>query len=151
MTIGELKSSTLFHLIDARTSYNLFLGRPWIHENGVVIQDDTKLFTEAESHFADAKFYMDEDMVPKAFPNEIKSTSKATPKKKKMKTVPKKQEVEVVPSLCKDDDKPAKPAIIKRSVTPPKRSNTPVFQYIPMSRRKNGQSQFKTRTSKADI
>ncbi|KAM1476146.1 hypothetical protein ACFXTO_038161 [Malus domestica] len=123
MTIGELKSSTLFHLIDARTSYNLFLGRPWIHENG--------LFTEAESHFADAKFYMDEDM--------------------KMKTVPKKQEVEVVPSLCKDDDKPAKPAIIKRSVTPPKRSNTPVFQYIPMSRRKNGQSQFKTRTSKADI
>ncbi|KAM1450413.1 hypothetical protein ACFX2I_037652 [Malus domestica] len=36
MTIGELKSSTLFHLIDARTSYNLFLGRPWIHENGVV-------------------------------------------------------------------------------------------------------------------
>ena len=36
MTICELKSSTLFHVIDVRTSYSLLLGRPWIHENGVV-------------------------------------------------------------------------------------------------------------------
>ncbi|KAM2760616.1 hypothetical protein COP1_025171 [Malus domestica] len=28
MTIGELKSSTIFHVIDARTSYGLLLGRP---------------------------------------------------------------------------------------------------------------------------
>ncbi|KAM2498600.1 hypothetical protein PS1_040842 [Malus domestica] len=28
MTIGELKSSTIFHVIDARTSYDLLLGRP---------------------------------------------------------------------------------------------------------------------------
>ncbi|KAM1857868.1 hypothetical protein ACFX14_007928 [Malus domestica] len=79
MTIGELKSSTIFHVIDARTSYGLLLGRPWIHANGVVpstlhqclkfyrervkvIYGDTKPFTEAESHFADAKFYMDEDI-----------------------------------------------------------------------------------------
>ncbi|KAM2246587.1 hypothetical protein ACFXTI_007391 [Malus domestica] len=81
MTIGELKSSTIFHVIDARTSYGLLLGRPWIHANRVVpstlhqclkfyregvkvIYGDTKPFTEAESHFTDAKFYMDEDMVP---------------------------------------------------------------------------------------
>ncbi|KAM2613715.1 hypothetical protein TB2_028422 [Malus domestica] len=98
MTIGELKSSTIFHVIDARTSYDLLLGRPWIHANGVVpstlhqclkfyregvkvIYGDTKPFTEAESHFADAKFYMDEDMVPEALPKEIKSTGEATPKK----------------------------------------------------------------------
>ncbi|KAM1584835.1 hypothetical protein ACFX1Z_037776 [Malus domestica] len=85
MTIRELKSSIIFHVIDARTSYSLILGRPWIHENGVMsstlhqclkfyqelvkaIQGDTKTFTEAESHFADAKFYMEEDMVPKALP-----------------------------------------------------------------------------------
>ncbi|KAM2736350.1 hypothetical protein PS2_024064 [Malus domestica] len=36
MTIGELKSSTIFHVIDARTFYGLLLGRPWIHANGVV-------------------------------------------------------------------------------------------------------------------
>ncbi|KAM1094242.1 hypothetical protein ACFX2B_009148 [Malus domestica] len=85
MTIGELKSSTIFHVIDARTSCSLLLGRPWIHENGVVpstlhqclkfylegakvIQGDTKPFTEAESHFANAKFYMDEEIVPEAHP-----------------------------------------------------------------------------------
>ncbi|KAM1087970.1 hypothetical protein ACFX2B_013306 [Malus domestica] len=42
MTIGENKSSTIFHMIDARTSYGLLLGRPWIHANGVVIYGDTK-------------------------------------------------------------------------------------------------------------
>ncbi|XP_068331468.1 uncharacterized protein [Pyrus communis] len=36
ITIGELKSSMIFHVIDAITSYSLFLGRPWIHGNGVV-------------------------------------------------------------------------------------------------------------------
>ncbi|KAM1166249.1 hypothetical protein ACFX2G_026007 [Malus domestica] len=98
MTIGELKSSTIFHVIDARTSYGLLLGRPWIHANGVVpstihqclkfyregvkvVYGDTKPFIEVESHFADAKFYMDEDMVLEALPKEIKSTGKATPKK----------------------------------------------------------------------
>ncbi|KAM1087464.1 hypothetical protein ACFX2B_012839 [Malus domestica] len=66
-------------------SHLLIQGMPWIHENGVVpstfhqclkfyqegvkvIQGDTKPFTETESHFANAKFYMDEDMVPEALP-----------------------------------------------------------------------------------
>ena len=167
MTIGELKSSTLFHMIDAKTSYNLLLGRPWIHKNGVVmsilhqclkfyregvkvIQGDTKPFTEAESHFANAKFYMDEDMVPEAIPKEIKSTGKATPKKQEWQAVPKKQEKEAVPSSSKNDDEPVKPTTIKWSVTPLKGPNTPVFWYIPMSRRKNGPSPFKIGTSKID-
>ncbi|KAM1087923.1 hypothetical protein ACFX2B_013260 [Malus domestica] len=109
MTIGELKSSMIFHVIDARTFYGLLLGRPWIHANGVVpstlhqclkfyrkgvkvIYGDTKPFTKAESHFANAKFYMDEDMVPKTLPKEIKSMSKATPKKREWQPLPKKQE-----------------------------------------------------------
>ncbi|XP_012830541.1 PREDICTED: uncharacterized protein LOC105951637 [Erythranthe guttata] len=79
LTIGELTASTLFHVIDARTSYHLLLGRPWLHENGVVpstlhqcfkylrngelvkVDANTKPFTEAESHFADAKLYVDLD------------------------------------------------------------------------------------------
>ncbi|KAM2880897.1 hypothetical protein COP2_014035 [Malus domestica] len=84
MTIGELKSITIFHVIDARISYNLLLGRHWIHANGP--------FTETESHFADAKFYMDEDMVPETLPKEIKSMGKATPKKQEWQAVPNKQE-----------------------------------------------------------
>ncbi|KAM1822280.1 hypothetical protein ACFX14_024360 [Malus domestica] len=80
MTIGELKSSTIFHVIDVRTSYSLLLGRPWIHENGV-IYGKTKPFIEAESYFVNAKFYIDEDMVLEALLKEIKSTGKTTPKK----------------------------------------------------------------------
>ncbi|KAM2675582.1 hypothetical protein EV1_002329 [Malus domestica] len=167
MTIGELKSSTIFHVIDARTSYGLLLGRPWIHANGVVpstlhqclkfyregvkvIYGDTKPFTEAESHFADAKFYMDEDMVPEALPKEIKSTGKATPKKQERQAMPKKQEEEVTPSSSKNDNELAKRATTKESKTPSNGPNTPVFRYIPMSRRKNGQSPFETGANKAD-
>ncbi|KAM1787735.1 hypothetical protein ACFX11_038100 [Malus domestica] len=167
MTIGELKSSTIFHVIDARTSYGLLLGRPWIHANGVVpstlhqclkfyregakvIYGDTKPFTEAESHFADAKFYMDEDMVPETLPKKIKSTGKATPKKQEWQAMPKKQEEEAMLSSSKNDDELAKPATTKGNRTPSNGLNTPVFRYIPMSRRKNGQSPFETEASKAD-
>ena len=31
--IGDLKSQVVVYAIDAETSYNLLLGRPWIHEN----------------------------------------------------------------------------------------------------------------------
>ena len=114
-----------------------------------MIQGNTKLFTEAESHFADAKFYMDEEMVPEALPKEIKSTGKVAPKKK-WQAVPKEQEGEAMPSSSKDDGEPAKPATTKRSVTPLKGSNTPFFRYIPKSRRKKGESLFEIGTSKAD-
>ncbi|KAL0361088.1 UNVERIFIED_CONTAM: hypothetical protein Sradi_3793300 [Sesamum radiatum] len=46
LTVGELKASTLFHIIDARTSYNLLLGRSWLHENGVVPSTLHQCFNE---------------------------------------------------------------------------------------------------------
>ena len=33
LIIGELTSNVLFHVIDAKTTYNMLLGRPWIHGN----------------------------------------------------------------------------------------------------------------------
>ncbi|XP_057790567.1 LOW QUALITY PROTEIN: uncharacterized protein LOC131007657 [Salvia miltiorrhiza] len=72
----DMDSAALLHVIDARTSYNMLLGRPWLHENGVIpstlhqcfkyyqngtvrkVVGDHKPFTEAESHFADAQFYL---------------------------------------------------------------------------------------------
>ena len=36
MLIGEMESSVLFHIIDAKTTYKLLIGRPWLHEYGVV-------------------------------------------------------------------------------------------------------------------
>ncbi|KAM2034938.1 hypothetical protein ACFX16_038090 [Malus domestica] len=76
--------------------------------------------TEAKSHFADAKFYMDEDTMPEALPKEIMSTGKVVPKKKEWQAMPKEQEGEVVPSSNKNDDEPAKPATTKGNVTPSK-------------------------------
>ncbi|CAL9011783.1 unnamed protein product [Prunus brigantina] len=98
LVIGDLKSNTLFHVIDAKTSYKLLLGRPWVHENGIVpstlhqcfkfyrgkvkkILGDSKPFTEVESYFANAKFYMDEDMVSQVIPVEVHSTGKAIPRR----------------------------------------------------------------------
>ncbi|KAM2599740.1 hypothetical protein TB2_038112 [Malus domestica] len=93
---------------------------------------------------------MDEDMVLEALPKEIKSTGKATSKKQEWQAMPKKQEEEAMSSLSKNNDELAKPATTKESKTPSNVLNTPVFRYIPMSRRKNGQSPFETEASKVD-
>ena len=76
LRIDEMRSSASFHIIDAKTTYNMLLGRPWIHDNRVIpstlhqcfkyCQDnvvkkviaDDKPFGEAESYMADAKFYL---------------------------------------------------------------------------------------------
>ena len=88
VAIGDLTANTLFHVIDSKTTYKLLLGRPWIHENGVVtstlhqcfkfyqqgikkVNADSKPFTEAESHFADAKFYMKSEDVSEAISSEV--------------------------------------------------------------------------------
>ncbi|KAL0307802.1 UNVERIFIED_CONTAM: hypothetical protein Sangu_3011500 [Sesamum angustifolium] len=78
LTMEDMVSSALFHVIDAKTSYNILLGRPWLHENAVVpstwhqyfkycrngivkkVLSDNKPFIETESHFADAKCYIEE-------------------------------------------------------------------------------------------
>ena len=77
--IGEMESSALFYVIDAKTTYKLLIGRPWLHEYGVVpstyhqslkyFQDgqvkkivaDDKPFTVVEIHFTEAKFYLEDD------------------------------------------------------------------------------------------
>lgn len=34
--IGEMNSLILCYIIEAKTSYDLLLGKTWLHENGVV-------------------------------------------------------------------------------------------------------------------
>ncbi|KAL0298430.1 UNVERIFIED_CONTAM: hypothetical protein Sradi_6502800 [Sesamum radiatum] len=78
LTMEDMVSSALFHVIDAKTSYNMLLDCPWLHENAIVpstchqcfiycrngivkkVLGDNKPFTEAESHFADAKYYIED-------------------------------------------------------------------------------------------
>ncbi|KAA0065805.1 ty3-gypsy retrotransposon protein [Cucumis melo var. makuwa] len=88
LIIDDLKASALFHVIDSRTTYKLLLDRPWIHGNRVVtstlhqcfkfyqdgvkkVEADSNPFLEAESHFADAKFYLKNDSSPEAVSVEV--------------------------------------------------------------------------------
>ncbi|CAL9017106.1 unnamed protein product [Prunus brigantina] len=75
MEIGDLYSDALFHVIDADTSYNVLLGRPWLHTYGVVpstlhqcfkylvdgevksVSADLNPFRGEEVNYSDAKFY----------------------------------------------------------------------------------------------
>ncbi|XP_049394584.1 uncharacterized protein LOC125858841 [Solanum stenotomum] len=88
----DLRSSSWMHVIDAKTSYNILLGRPWVHENRIVsssyyqclkyledgierkIVADDNPFTEVETHFADAKFYLKNYVVKGTKSNDVKST-----------------------------------------------------------------------------
>ena len=93
LVMGELSLNTLFHVIDAKTSYNVLLGRPWLHENGVIpwtlhqcfkfyrggvkkVEADTKPFAKVESYFVDAKFYTEKDVMQEVCPAIILSTGK---------------------------------------------------------------------------
>ncbi|KAL0401717.1 UNVERIFIED_CONTAM: hypothetical protein Slati_4201600 [Sesamum latifolium] len=76
LLIDDMVSTALFHIIDVKTSYNMLLDRPWLNENFVVpstwhqcfkyyrnstvrkVLGDSKSFTEAESHYVDAKYYI---------------------------------------------------------------------------------------------
>ncbi|KAL0324592.1 UNVERIFIED_CONTAM: hypothetical protein Scaly_2426300 [Sesamum calycinum] len=78
LTMEEMVLTTLFLVIDAKTSYNMFLSSPWLHEKAVVpsiwhqcfkyyrnsvvkrVLGDNKPFSEAESHFVDAKYYIED-------------------------------------------------------------------------------------------
>ena len=99
LVTGELSSNTLFYVIDAKTSYNVLLGRPWLHENGAIpstlhqcfkfykggvkkVETDAKPFTEVESYFVDAKFYIENDAMEEVLPAIIPSTGKAKLKEK---------------------------------------------------------------------
>ncbi|KAH0755793.1 hypothetical protein KY290_026063 [Solanum tuberosum] len=88
----DLRSSAWMHVIDAKTSYNILLGRPWVHENKIVsssyyqclkyledgierkIVADDNPFTKVETHFADAKLYLKSYVVKGTKSNDVKST-----------------------------------------------------------------------------
>ncbi|KAL9239002.1 hypothetical protein vseg_013361 [Gypsophila vaccaria] len=99
LSIDGLSSDTLFHVIDAKTSLKLLLGRPWAHENGAVastlhqclkyyiggerkINVDVKPFTKVDSIFADARFFEENGASSKLLPAMISSTIKKIKKSK---------------------------------------------------------------------
>src|SRR3954466_7309662 len=76
--IGDLKTEVTVYVIDAETSYNLLLGRPWIHRNHIVpstphqvmkyvdaqgqvrtLVAEQRPFKGVENYFIDALLYQD--------------------------------------------------------------------------------------------
>ena len=139
----DLKTKPLFHVIDSKTSYNLLLGQPWLHENGIVpstlhqcfkyskgkqvkkVIVDLQPFTEAESHFADAKFYLNCDMVNDALPENNKRMRE---KGKGHGEIPR-------------EDSRLSVAAAPKSHIASKRAS-PILRYVPLSKRKEGQTPF---------
>uniref|UniRef100_A0A2N9ITV2 Uncharacterized protein n=1 Tax=Fagus sylvatica TaxID=28930 RepID=A0A2N9ITV2_FAGSY len=143
VTMEDLKTRPLFHVIDSKTSYNLLLGRPWLHENGIVpstlhqcfkysdgkqvkkVMADLQPFTEAESHFADAKFYLNCDMVNDTLPEDSK---RAREKGKGHDETP------------HEDSRLSVAAAPKSHIA--SKGASPILRYVPLSKRKEGQTPF---------
>ena len=154
MLIGEMESSALFHVIDAKTTYKLLIGRPWLHKYGVVpstyhqclkyFQDgqvkkivaDHKPFSVAESHFVDAKFYLEDDALEEAYvivspsSKEVNLHSKTSRinsliKEKETKPIEKKETKQTKTSTKEKKHHASKAA-----------KATPVLHYVPVTKRK---------------
>ncbi|XP_074277632.1 uncharacterized protein LOC141601266 [Silene latifolia] len=162
LTMGDLSSDTLFHVMDGKTSFKLLLGRPWKHENVVVastlhqclkyyrggerkIDGDAKPFSKVDSFFADAKFFEENGTSSDFMPTIISSTRKGGKRKKNII----KEDGAASPAkendVKKDVDKVSKtatPVASPKKQETPQKTTPPVLRYIPKSRRKDGESPF---------
>ncbi|KAA0061209.1 uncharacterized protein E5676_scaffold157G00320 [Cucumis melo var. makuwa] len=140
IVLGDLQASTIFHVIDSRTTYKMLLGRPWIHENGMVtstlhqcfkfykqgirkVDVDSKPFTKVESHFADAKFYTKNEDVSEFISTEVPVT-KGTFKYEQEMIITKKSNKGDAPDGQQNDE-------------PMTQTNLPEGEYIDSGRQKS--------------
>ncbi|KAA0046253.1 uncharacterized protein E6C27_scaffold284G00560 [Cucumis melo var. makuwa] len=163
IVIGDLQASTIFHVIDSRTTYKMLFGRPWIHENGIVtstlhqcfkfykqgirkVDADSRPFTKAESHFTDAKFYTKSEDVSEIISTEVPVTKGTFKKEQEMITSKKSNKGNAINSQQNGESttetKLRAPEAEKLATLQKEVSNPPVLRYIPLSRRKKGESPF---------
>ncbi|KAL0456038.1 UNVERIFIED_CONTAM: hypothetical protein Slati_0943000 [Sesamum latifolium] len=144
LLMDDMVSTALFHVIDGKTSYNMLLGRPWLHENSVVpstwhqcfkycrngtvrkVLGDSKSFTEAESHFADAKYYIEDATKGKEvlLPEEPKSYNSQSARKNDSSTI----EVELLKGLTLP--------LIQINMKQP--SKPPLKEFVPSTQEEEG-------------
>ncbi|KAA0037267.1 ty3-gypsy retrotransposon protein [Cucumis melo var. makuwa] len=154
LIIGDLKARALFHVIDSRTTYKLLLYRPWIHGNGVVtstlhqcfkfyqdgvkkVEADSNPFSEAQSHFADAKFYLKKDSSPETVSVEVPLINREDNLQLKSlaRTKPHKSTGTFHSGKGEASTSTTKSMILMDEKT----SNPPILRYIPLSRCKKGE------------
>ena len=160
MLIGGMESSAFFHVIDAKTTYRVLIGRPWLHKYGVVpstyhqcvkyFQDrqvkkivaDHKPFTVAKSHFADTKFYLEDDTQEEAQVIVSPSSKEVNLHSKTSKIDSPIEEKEAKPIEDKET-KQTKTSTKEKKLQASKATKAaPVLHYVRVTRRKEGQSPF---------
>ncbi|KAA0042128.1 ty3-gypsy retrotransposon protein [Cucumis melo var. makuwa] len=162
IVIGDLQASTIFHVIDSRTAYKMLLGRPWIHENGIVtstlhqcfkfykqgikkVDADSRPFTKAESHFADAKFYTKSKDVSEIISTEVPMTKATFKNEQEMITSKKSNKGDALNNQQNGESttetKLRAPEAEKIATLQKEVSNAPVLRYIPLSRHRERRSE----------
>ena len=160
MLIGEMESSALFHVIDAKTTYKVLIGRPWLHEYGVMpstyhqcfkyFQDgkvkkivaDHKPFSVAESHFADAKFYLEDDTQEEAQVIVSPSSKEENLHSKASRIDSPIKEKEAKPIVEKETKQTKTSTKEKKHQASKVTKAAPVLHYVLVTKRKKGQSPF---------
>ncbi|XP_049359184.1 uncharacterized protein LOC125823856 [Solanum verrucosum] len=145
----DLRSSAWMHVIDSKTSYNILLGRPWVHENRIVsssyyqclkyleggierkIVADDDPFTEVETHFADAKFYLKSYVVKGSKSNDVKPIMSD-------KVISK--IIDVAVEKVKIDTKEPCPNLNEGNIMSSKKKLTSGLCYVPKVKKEEGQS-----------
>ena len=150
----------MFHVIDAKTTYNMLLRRPWIHGNGIVpstlhqcfkylqsgikkVNANLKPFAATKAHFADAKFYVKDDIPNEDLPVEILSMESKQGEKEYVRLITRKDILALKKgSECGNDHSSESTSNSVRAKISTPSNNPPFLRYLPLSRCKKGQSPF---------
>ncbi|XP_023925929.2 uncharacterized protein LOC112037349 [Quercus suber] len=107
------------------------------------VNADLKHFIETEAHFADAKFYVEDNITSEVLPVEIPSMESKQSEKKHVRFITEKDNPSSKkgPECGNDHSSESTSNSIKAEISTPS-NNPPFLRYIPLSLRKNGQSPF---------
>jgi len=161
LIMGDQLTSSMFHIIDSKTSYKLLVRRPWLHEHGIVastlhqclkyyrggerkINGDARIFTKAESHFADAKFFEEAAAPKEMMISTIASIGESKVTKGAQATTgcddTKQQQRNREDNKEVSETQPAKQ--VAGQVAASSNSMTPILRYVPKFHRRKRESPF---------
>ena len=107
------------------------------------VNADLKPFTETEAHFANAKFYVEDDIPNEVLPVEISSMESKQGEKEHVRLVIRKDILapKKGPECGNDHSSESTSNSVRAKISTPS-NNPPFLRYVPLSHRKKGQSPF---------
>ena len=113
-------------------------------QNGIKkVNAELKPFAETEAHFADAKFYVEDNIASEVLPVEIPSMESKQSEMKHVRFITEKDNPSSKkgPEYGNDHSSESTSNAVRAEISTPS-NNPPFLRYVPLSRRKNGQSPF---------